>query len=150
MWMSLRTFRPFVERGYTIWCVNRRQGTPEGHSIGDMADDYADLIEAEFGGRVDVVLGVSHGGLVGFHLAARNPECFGRVALGMAAYEVSERGKRIDYEFADPLQAAWPCCRTGQYRLPRLGAEPAGLGQGTEQMVHAGALGDGQGPVQRH
>ncbi len=103
LWMSLRTFRPFVERGYTIWCVNRRQGMPDGHSIADMADDYAGLIEAEFGGRVDVVLGVSYGGLVGFHLAARHPECFGRMALGMAAFEVSERGKRIDHEFAEKL-----------------------------------------------
>jgi len=103
LWLSLRTFRPFIDRGYTIWCVNRRQGMPEGHSIADMADDYADLIEAEFGGLVDVVLGVSYGGLIGFHLAARHPECFGRIALGMAAYEVSERGKRIDYGFAEKL-----------------------------------------------
>ena len=112
LWMMLRTLRPFVDRGYSVWCVNRKQGMPEGHSIADMADDHAELIEAEFDGRVDVVLGVSYGGLVGFQLAARHPECFGRMALGMAAYEVSERGKRIDYGFAeklsrgDPIEAA--------------------------------------------
>ena len=50
---------------------------------------------------MDAILGVSYGGLVGFHLAARHPGCFGRMALGMAAYEVNEQGKRIDYEFAE-------------------------------------------------
>jgi pimeloyl-ACP methyl ester carboxylesterase len=103
VWMMVRAFRPFVERGYSVWGVVRKQGLPEGHSIADMADDYAELIKAEFDGRVDVALGVSYGGLVGLHLAARHPQRFGHIALGMAGYEVSERGKRIDYGFAEKL-----------------------------------------------
>jgi pimeloyl-ACP methyl ester carboxylesterase len=101
--MMLRTFRPLVERGYSLWYVNRKQGMPEGHTIADMADDYAELIEAEFDGCVDVALGASYGGLVGFHLAARHPQRFGHIVLALAAYEFGERGKRIDYGFAEKL-----------------------------------------------
>ena len=64
-----------VEDGYTIWYVMRRQGMPQGHSIADMADDFAEFIETELGGRVDAVLGTSYGGIeIGFHLAARHPD----------------------------------------------------------------------------
>lgn len=108
LWMSVRTFRPLIDRDYRAWYVTRKRGMPDGHSIADMADDYAQLIEAEFGGRVDVVLGVSYGGLIGLCLAAQHPGRFGRMALGMAGYEVSERGKRIDYGFAQKLSRGDP------------------------------------------
>ena len=39
--MSRRWFDPFVEAGYAIWHVTRRRNMPAGHSIEDMADDYA-------------------------------------------------------------------------------------------------------------
>ena len=103
LWMMLRPFRRFVEEGYTIWYVTRKQGMPKGHSVADMADDYAEFIESEFEGRVDVVLGTSYGGIVGFYLAARHPDHFGHIAIALAGYEVSERGKHIDYTFAERL-----------------------------------------------
>ena len=103
LWMMLRPFRRFVEEDYTLWYVVRKRGMPTGHSITDMADDYAEFIETELGGRVDVVLGTSYGGIVGFYLAARHPDRFGHIAIALAGYEVSERGKRIDYAFAERL-----------------------------------------------
>jgi pimeloyl-ACP methyl ester carboxylesterase len=103
LWMMLREFRRFVEEGYTLWYVVRKQGMPEGHSIADMADDYAEFIGADLAGRVDVVLGTSYGGIIGFYLAARHPDRFGNIAIALAGYEVSERGKRIDYGFAQKL-----------------------------------------------
>lgn len=103
LWMMLRPFRRLVEEGYTIWYVMRGQGMPQGHSIADMADDYAEFIESELGGRVDAVLGTSYGGFIGFYLAARHPDRFGHIVIALAGYEVSERGKRIDYTFAQRL-----------------------------------------------
>ena len=66
---------------------------PKGHTIADMADDYAGLVANEFGGKVDLVVGVSYGGMIGFDLAARHPERFGHIAIAVAGYEVSERAR---------------------------------------------------------
>jgi pimeloyl-ACP methyl ester carboxylesterase len=101
--MSMRMFplfRPLVEDGYTAWYVARRRGMPKGHAIADMADDYAGLVANEFGGKVDLVVGVSNGGMIGFDLAARHPERFGHIAIAVAGYEVSEQGKTLDHDFA--------------------------------------------------
>ena len=101
--MSMRMFplfRPLVEDGYTTWYVARRRDMPKGHTIADMADDYAGLVANEFGGKVDLVVGVSLGGMIGFDLAAHHPERFGHIAIAVAGYEVSEQGKTLDHDFA--------------------------------------------------
>jgi pimeloyl-ACP methyl ester carboxylesterase len=101
--MSMRMsplFRPLVEDGYTAWYVARRRDMPKGHTIADMADDYAGLVADQFAGKVDLVVGVSMGGMIGFYLAARHPERFGHIAIAVAGYEVSEQGKSLDYDFA--------------------------------------------------
>lgn len=108
LWMMLRPLRRLLDEGYTVWYVMRKQGMPHGHSIADMADDYAAFIESELGGRVDAVLGVSYGGTIGFYLAARHPERFGHIVVALAGYEFSERGKRIDYTFAQRLSQGRP------------------------------------------
>jgi pimeloyl-ACP methyl ester carboxylesterase len=101
--MSMRMFplfRPLVEAGYTAWYVARKRDMRDGHTIADMADDYARLVDDEFGGKVDLVVGVSYGGMIGFYLAARHPGRFGHIAIAVAGYEVSERGKTLDHDFA--------------------------------------------------
>jgi hypothetical protein len=67
---------PFVADGYTIWTVARKRGLPRGHTIEDMAQDTAALIEDEFDGRVDLVIGEEAlGGMTAFcsRLATRGP-----------------------------------------------------------------------------
>jgi pimeloyl-ACP methyl ester carboxylesterase len=96
----LRTARPLVEDGYTLWVVARKQNMPKGHAMADMAEDYAAMIADELGGKVDLVVGVSYGGVIGFYLAARHPDRFGHIALVGAAYNASEEGKALDYDFA--------------------------------------------------
>lgn len=93
--MLLRMIRrrqdPYAKAGYAVWMVTRRRHMPAGHTIADMADDYAQLIRQEFGGRVDVVVGVSYGGLIGQYLAAFHPGSFGHIALvGAAAAAVPD------------------------------------------------------------
>lgn len=92
--------RPLVEHGYTLWLVTRRRGMPQGHTIEDMAADYADLIATEFDGRVDLVVGFSMGGLIGQYLAANHPDRFDHIALVGAAYTVSRDGRRFEYDWA--------------------------------------------------
>jgi pimeloyl-ACP methyl ester carboxylesterase len=87
--------RPFVEQGYTVWCVTRKQNMRKGHSFADMADDYGQLISDEFDGKLDVVFGMSTGGQIGFYLAARHPDRFGHVVIAAAGYEDNERAKAM-------------------------------------------------------
>ena len=134
--IRLRKFRPFVEDGYTIWAVTRKLGMPPGHSIADMADDYAEFIERELDGKVDIALSVSFGGFIGFYLAQRHPDRFGHIAITMAGPTVSKRGKHIDYSMAERLsQGRVVEASSGMlmdyypdlnHRLARLGGEVMG------------------------
>ncbi len=96
----LGPYRPLVEDGYTAWMVARKRDMPRGHSFADMADDYAHLIADEFGGKVDVVIGISTGGQIGFYLAARHPDRFGHIVIGVAGYADSDRAKEILLPYA--------------------------------------------------
>ncbi len=102
--------RPFVEQGYTVWWVTRRQNMPTGHSFADMANDYAQLVADEFDGKVDLVLGMSTGGQIGFYLAAGHPETFGHVVIVAAGYADAERDKDLLLRSARLLSQG----RTGQ------------------------------------
>lgn len=100
---TARLFRPLTDDGYRVWWVTRRRRMPRGHTVADMADDYAAVIREEFGGRVDVVGGVSYGGMIGQYLAARHPETFGSIALVAAAWRVSAWAVAVDGRLADAI-----------------------------------------------
>lgn len=102
---SLRPWiRPLTEAGFAVWVVTRRRGMPPGHTVADMADDYAQVVAQELGGRVDVVLGESFGGLIAQQLAASHPELLGRLVLLSAACEVSAWGKDVDTRLVAALE----------------------------------------------
>ena len=92
--------RRLGENGYSVWAVTRKRDMPKGHTIADMADDYAELIRDELEGRVDVVLGLSLGGHVGLALAARHPDRFGHIVIAASGYRGSERSLAFDLEAA--------------------------------------------------
>ena len=106
--MFRRQFKPYLAAGFAVWIVTRRRNMPDGHTMGDMADDYARLIDEEFGGRVDLVVAESFGGMVGQYLAALHPESYGRIALIITAAELSEWGKDIDSRMAEALASGDP------------------------------------------
>lgn len=101
--MIVRQSRPYVEAGYANWIVTRRRDMPAGHGIADMADDYAQVVAEQFGGRVDLVVGESFGGMVAQQLAVRHPERLGRLVLVVAGCEASEWGKDVDTRMATAL-----------------------------------------------
>ena len=98
-----RQFNAFLHAGYAVWVVTRRRGMPSEHTIADMADDYARLIAEEFGGRVDVVVAESFGGMVAQYLAARHPDSYGLIAMVVTAAELSDWGKDVDTRMATAL-----------------------------------------------
>jgi pimeloyl-ACP methyl ester carboxylesterase len=98
-----RQFRPFLRAGFAVWIVTRRRHMPAQHTIADIADDYARVIDDEFGGRVDIVLAESFGGMIAQYLAVRRPDSFGHIALVVTAAELSDRGKDVDSRLAAAL-----------------------------------------------
>jgi pimeloyl-ACP methyl ester carboxylesterase len=119
--VSRRWFEPFVEAGYAPWLVTRRRNMPAGHTIADMADDYAQVIADELGGRVDLVVGESFGGMVAQYLAARHGARCGCVAVVIAAAEVSQWGKEVDSRLAAAIargDAAGVGAAFAEYALP--------------------------------
>ncbi|HZB18782.1 MAG TPA: alpha/beta hydrolase [Blastococcus sp.] len=101
--MLVRQSRPYVAAGYRVWIVTRRRDMPAGHGLADMADDYAQVIAEELGGRVDLVVGESFGGMVAQYLAARHPQRLERLVLVVAGCEASEWGKDVDTRMATAL-----------------------------------------------
>ncbi len=85
--------RPFVAAGYSVWIVSQRPNMAVGYTVADIAEDYAQVIAGEFGGKVDLVIGESTGGVIGFCLAARHADLFGHIAIGVAGYTMTEQGK---------------------------------------------------------
>ncbi|WP_084507354.1 alpha/beta fold hydrolase [Arthrobacter sp. TB 26] len=98
--MLRRQFDPFLQAGYSVWIVTRRRGMPPTHTVADMADDYARLIAEKFGGRADIVVAESFGGMIAQYLAARHPESFGHMAMVVTAAELSDWGKDVDSRMA--------------------------------------------------
>lgn len=68
---------------------------PADHDVTDMADDVAQAITDEFGGRVDLVVG-SLMAVIAQCRAARHPDRVAYTAIVAAAAEVSAWGKQVD------------------------------------------------------
>ena len=96
---GIKALLPLLEQGFRLVAVARPRNMPQGHSVADMAGDYARMIEAEFGGQVDLVIGLSYGGMIGQYLAANHPGCFKHIVIVVAACEVHDP-EGIDQQFA--------------------------------------------------
>lgn len=90
----------FVDAGYTVWLVTRKRHMPVGHSVEDMAADYAGLIADQFGGSVDTVLGLSYGGMIVLYLAANHPDRATHFVAALAAGTITPWGRDVDQRWA--------------------------------------------------
>ena len=97
-----KSFDNFIDE-YTLYFVTRKMGQPAGYTTRDMAGDYAQMISIDLGGYAEAVVGMSFGGMIAQHFAADYPELYGHLVIAMAAHRMSEKGKLIDYEFAELL-----------------------------------------------
>lgn len=98
--LMTRMLRSFVEAGYTIFLVGQKPNLSQGWTLEDMAEDYAGLIAEEFDGNVDLVVGDSGGGMIGFCLAAQHPDLFAHIAIVVAGYTLDEAYKTANLESA--------------------------------------------------
>ncbi|MCS6843051.1 MAG: alpha/beta hydrolase [Caldilineales bacterium] len=89
----------FLGEDYTVFTVLRRPGLPQGYTLQDMADDYAAMIRAEFGGPVDVI-GISTGGSIAQHFAADHPDLVRRLVIHSSAHRLSDPARAMQLEVA--------------------------------------------------
>ena len=73
-----------------------------------MSDDYAELIKNEHGGHVDLIYGVSYGGIVAQHFAADHYDLCDYLVIGAAAHKVEETEVMVDYRYAKVLNQGKP------------------------------------------
>ena len=98
--MMTGDWKHYLAAGYRVCFVTRPRNMPVGHSIADMAADHARFIREELGGRVDLVVGKSYGGLIAFYLAANHPEVARYVVAAGAAATIPTAGKEQDRRWA--------------------------------------------------
>jgi pimeloyl-ACP methyl ester carboxylesterase len=94
--------QPFVDT-YTVYLLTRKSGLSENYSTKNMADDYAEMIQTEFNGKVDVIISLSYGSMIAQHFLADYPDLFRHFILAMSAHKMTELGKTIDLLYAKYL-----------------------------------------------
>ncbi|MEM7111909.1 MAG: alpha/beta hydrolase [Chloroflexota bacterium] len=95
-----RPLHPLLDE-YTVIFLSRRSGLTDGYSTKDFAGDYAELIKNEYGGHVDLIYGLSYGGIVAQHFAADHYDLCDHLVIGAAAYKVHETEVMVDYRYAE-------------------------------------------------
>ena len=79
-------------RAYTVYVINRRRGIPLGYTTQDMAQDYARVIESEFG--PSHLMGFSTGGSIAQYVALAYPRALRSLVLVVSACRLSEEGRK--------------------------------------------------------
>ena len=105
--MMTKGFVPLMA-AYRITFVSRRPGLPEGVTTRDMSDHYAEMIRRDFAGHVNVVVGISYGGMIAQHFAADHADLFDHIVIAMAAHRGSDAGMQVDMQFARRLNQGKP------------------------------------------
>lgn len=85
---------------YTIYAVSRKSGLTEGYTPKMMSDDYAEMIEQEFGGHVDLAVGISYGGMIAMHFAVDHADLSDHIVIAMATHKPNADGIQIDQDYA--------------------------------------------------
>lgn len=90
----------FLAKDYTVYIVTRKPDLPEGYTIQNMADDYAQMIKEEFKTPMDI-LGVSTGGSIAQQFAAANPDLVKKLIIHSSAYSLNEKAKKLQLEVGE-------------------------------------------------
>lgn len=90
---------------YSIWVTSRKQRQPDNYGSREMAADTARAIQAAFPDGLDVVMGMSYGGLIAQYLAADFSGLVRKYILVATAVRVSEVVGEMDMRFAELLAA---------------------------------------------
>jgi pimeloyl-ACP methyl ester carboxylesterase len=84
-------FRPLADAGYTVVVLCRPRGLGDQACTVELADLYATALEKRFG--PSHVVGISMGGMIAQHLAARHPTLVRRLVLAVTAHRLCGGGQ---------------------------------------------------------
>lgn len=76
-----------LARTHTVYATTPPAGLSAQTTMADLAAAYAEALDGEFGGPVDV-LGISTGGAIALQLAVDHPQVVKRLVLGSAAHRI--------------------------------------------------------------
>jgi pimeloyl-ACP methyl ester carboxylesterase len=105
--MSAKPYFTFTQ-DFTIYFVSRKSSLSENYTTLDMSNDYATMINQEFNGKVDVIIGISFGGFIIQHFAADFPEMSDYFIIAMATYKGSDEGMQFDLNYAKYISEGKP------------------------------------------
>ena len=98
----VKPFSPIIDQ-FKLYFITRKSGLPEGYTTHQMAGDYADIIQADFGGKVHGVIGLSYGGMIMQHFCALYPTMAEKFIILSATHKISDAGRRLDQNYAELL-----------------------------------------------
>jgi pimeloyl-ACP methyl ester carboxylesterase len=81
-----------LAKEYTVYFVKRKQGLAPGYTTENMADDYAAMLQQELK-RPCHILGISAGGFIAEHFAAKYPELVRKLVIAIAGYQLRGDGR---------------------------------------------------------
>ncbi len=98
----LKPFTPITNH-YKLYLLTRKSGLPQNYTTVQMAEDYAEIIQADFGGKVHGVIGLSYGGMIMQHFCALYPTMAEKFIILSATHKISDGGRRLDQKYAELL-----------------------------------------------
>lgn len=104
---ATKTYESFIQ-DFSIVIVSRKTDLPESYTTEDMADDCAEMIRRDLGGKVYGAMGVSFGGMIMQHFTAKYANLAERHIIAIATNWMSGKGKEIDTRFAMLLSEGKP------------------------------------------
>jgi pimeloyl-ACP methyl ester carboxylesterase len=121
---------PIDRHGLTIVDVGRRADLAPGSTSADIADDYAEVIRAQWGAPVGV-MGISTGGGYAQWLASHHPGLVDRLVLGFTAHRVPPdvlaiEDRAVEHFLAGRWRSGWSLLATWVVPGPRPFARAAG------------------------
>ena len=118
-----RTYK-FLEAKHKVYIVTRKPGLPDGYSMQNMSDDYAEMIREEFGEPVDVI-GISTGGSIVQHFAADHPDLVRRLVIHSSAFTLNDKARSAQMRIGHlARQQRW---RAAYATLMGLSLPPSGI-----------------------
>ncbi|ONI42817.1 hypothetical protein AN640_07085 [Candidatus Epulonipiscium fishelsonii] len=92
--------KKLINKGYTINAVSRKSNLPEHYTIAQMAKDIIEMINLDFGGKVNAIIGLSMGGFLLQEITIQKPSISEKYILLVSAYKVNNEACEFDKKYA--------------------------------------------------
>ncbi|ONI47128.1 hypothetical protein AN644_01455 [Candidatus Epulonipiscium fishelsonii] len=95
-----KSMKKLINNGYTIHSVSRKSSLPKDYTIAQMAKDIIEMINLDFEGKVNAIIGISMGGFLLQEIAIQNPNISDKYILLVSAYKVNSEAYEFDKKYA--------------------------------------------------